>query len=179
MTSAQYELGDLTVTTYREADAHTRSAFQALVLRLTPEDGENGPDTWQWVLDNNASFPSELYDTFIFSHRITGEVLATGTFTPDDRGALRDNKIEALGVLGFVNVLRRDLRGRGLGRVVWQFLDTHVQNIVNELGGEHQVYLFTANPSLYARLGFEELELKIAYLDAEETICRKTYVSAE
>lgn len=150
--SKQYGLDNLTITTYRQADQQTKSAFEALVLSLTPDqDDENGPDTWQWVLGNNAIFPAGgPYDTLLFCDSDTGEVLATGTFTPDDRDALKDNNITAFGVVGFVNVLRRDLRGVGLGTFICDYLDDHIQTQVNRTGSPQDVYLFTESPGYYA-----------------------------
>ena len=91
----KYGSHNVSVTTYREAGTDLRKAFKALVLILTPDlDDENGPDTWQWVEDNNASFPAGgPYDTFLFSDSSSGELLGTITFTPDDRDALKNNGI--------------------------------------------------------------------------------------
>ena len=106
----------------------------------------------------------------------SGEILATGTFTPDDHGVLKDNKIKALGVFGFVNVLRRELRGQGLGSIVLQYINDHVQKNVNELRAKQHVYLFTATPDSYRKYGFAETGLQIQCHGQEEPLCQKTYL---
>jgi hypothetical protein len=172
-------LKKLDIMTYRRADESVRQAFRQLVLPLTPdEDDENGPDTWEWVVANNAIFPDDgPYDTFLFMDVDSGEVLATGTFTIDDRDALKTNGIKAFGVIGFVNVLQRQLRGGGLGNFVCDFLDEHIQDAVDRSGSPQDVYLFTETPGYYARRGFEETGVKIPFLGKEEPLWRKTYVN--
>jgi len=169
----------LDIMTYRRADESVRKAFRKLVLTLTPDDDdENGPDTWEWVVANNAIFPDDgPYDTFLFMDVDSGEVLATGTFTIDDRDALKTNGIEAFGVIGFVNVLQRELRGGGLGNLVCEYLDEHIQDAVDRIGSPQDVYLFTESPGYYASRGFAETGLKILFLGKEEPLCRKTYVN--
>ena len=170
---------DLKISTYQQADEHTKRAFRELVLGLTSEeDDENGPDTWNWVLENNDKFPvGGCFATFIFSDRYTGEVLATATFTPDDRGCLKDNHIEAFGMWAFVNVLRRDLRGQGLGTLVLEHLDHHVQRMVNQFGRTQDVYLFSKDLGVYAKYGFEKTGLTINYQGQQQPLCKKTYVA--
>src|SRR5579883_2839994 len=111
----RYASSDLTVTTFNSCDAKTRTQFETLVRQLIPgldnEQGEGDDGTWAWVQENNLEFaPDGPHATFIFKDAATEEIVATCTFTPDDRGQLRKNGLKGLGVWGFVNVLRRDLR---------------------------------------------------------------------
>jgi len=179
-------LDDFRVTTFADADAGIRDQFKALVLALTPElddedgaDLENGP--WPWVIKQNDQFPPDgPYATFLFLDCETGRVVATASFVRDDRKALENAGVPAFGVWAFVNVLDRDLRGQGVGRVICQYLDDHVQAAVNnQSGGDTQdVYLFSEEPGDYARWGFEETGRTVPFLDHEEPLCRKVYQAA-
>jgi hypothetical protein len=173
------KLEDLTVKTFAAASYVTKTQFENLVKALTPErDNEDGEDAWKWVLENNAGFIEYgPHATFIFSLKKTGEVVATCTFTPDDRGCLKNNDLKGLGVWGFVNVLRLDLRGCGLGSVIMQYLDDHIQDWVNRYSQNpaDPVYLFTEAPEQYARFGFETTDIEVPFLDHGETLMVKNY----
>lgn len=171
----------LSVTTLAQASADLRDRFKDIVLQLTPElDNEkgDGPDgTWQWVLDNEPTFATGgPHATFIFEG--TGEIVATCTFSPDDRGSLKKNNLDGLGIWGFVNVLQRDLRGSGIGSLVMQYLDEHIQGWVNQNGQPEDVYLFTESPETYQRFGFEALDVQVPFLGHDETLMKKTYQPA-
>ncbi len=114
---------------------------------MTPEeDNENGPDTLRWFLEHQ--FQPYPYYTFIFRDRDTGEIVATASFVQDDRGVAAERGLDQdpsfLGLWGLFQV-RRELRGRGLGTVISEYVDAHVQKYVNTRGVPQTVYLFTGD----------------------------------
>ena len=190
---SHYTLNDVTITTYKSCDDATRAAFKTWALSLKPEldggeygagdDGEPLPNSaYLWVLQHNASpeFTDDgLYQTFIVCDRETGEFLATGTIVPDDRDIAKKYNIPGLGFWGFVNV-RRDLRGRGLGKLISAYMDEHVQLFVDVSGKSADFSLFTANEyavRIYKGFGFKFVrQVFIEEFDSTEDLYTKTYV---
>jgi len=97
---------------------------------------------------------------------------------PDDRDVGKTYGISGLGFWGFVNVVR-ELRGQGLGKLISQFMDSHVQEFINEVGTASDVSLFTANPiavRIYDGLGFKFVKtLYIKEFDGDEDLHTKHY----
>jgi GNAT superfamily N-acetyltransferase len=135
---------------YNSCAEEIRSEFEAWVLSMTPElDRETGggPDgALAWVKAHNATFiPEGMYQTHILCHKQTGEVVATISIVPDDRDIGKIYNVGGDGFWGFGNV-RRDLRGRGLGRILFQYCDSVCQVHANKLGRELTFSGFTGNP---------------------------------
>src|SRR5207249_4604794 len=95
-----YQTANLEDLRFLTCDDATRSRFQEWIAGMVMEqDGEWGQDREKdaelipgyltWIKEHNASaaFTEDgLYQTFIWSDRISGEIVATGTIAPDDRG---------------------------------------------------------------------------------------------
>jgi GNAT superfamily N-acetyltransferase len=183
---------NIVVTTYNTTDDATRLKFKEWALSLKPEldGGEYGADdkgeplpnsAYLWVVEHNKSeafHPGGLYATFIFMDGTTGEFLATGSIVPDDRGVGVTYKIGGAGFWGLINV-RRDLRGKGIGKYVSAYMDEHVQSFIDCQDDAIDVSLFTANEvaaAIYKSLGFAFVRsIFIAEFDATEDLYTKTY----
>jgi hypothetical protein len=183
----------ITVQTYLNSSFEMSEQFRAWVLGLRPEgDNENGPDTWAWVRDNNAEVRDLVgdrnappYGTYLFIYGAPGirpQILATGSFFPDDRRVaehlgLKEDP-EYLGILGFLQV-HRDFRHGGLGTQVAQYRDKLIENWVNQQDSPKVVYLFTNTPHnvrIVERLGFVLQEQVVPMADGDELLYRKRYV---
>jgi GNAT superfamily N-acetyltransferase len=158
---------------FRYSDLKTDPLGQALfeewVTNMTREkDGEYGADRtvegkvipgfWTWIIEHDASSEfcaAELYGTFVWLHGLTGQVIATGTIAPDDRGVKAEYNIGGDGLWGGVNV-RSDLRGNGIGWHICKELDEHVA--AHAKTQPRLFHLFTANPiaeRIYKQLGYK------------------------
>jgi GNAT superfamily N-acetyltransferase len=170
---------------YNACTENIRAEFESWVLSMTPElDRETGggPDgALAWVKAHNATFsPDGLYQTHILCDKSTGEVVATVSIVPDDRDIGKINNIRGDGFWGFANV-RRDLRSRGLGRILCQYCDAVCQSHANKSGRELTFSAFSGNPvavELLKSIGFT-FQRQIVRQDLNNA-CRdlynKTYV---
>jgi hypothetical protein len=185
----QYQMSELTVTSFNGCEPAMRRQFEGWVRSLTIEhDNEPGDDpemgTWRWVCDNNLLIESDdRYGTFIFVEQETGEILSTGSFMPDDRGVARQLELDShpnyLGMFGFVQV-KRSRRGAGLGVLTARWLDRHVQSGLSPAGEPADVYLFSDTPraiKVWQKLGFaQEKAVWIPDFQTEEQLFKKTYL---
>lgn len=188
-----YTRDNVIVTTFKACDDTTKQRFKEWALSLKPEldGGEYGADengqplpnsAYLWVLQHNATaeFTNDgVYQTFIVMDKASGEFLATGSIVPDDRGINNKYAIGSRGFWGFANV-RRDLRGRGLGKLLSAYRNEHVQKFVDRLGEPANFSLFTTN-EIAARvskeLGFKFVRrIYVEEFEAEEDLYTKTYV---
>jgi GNAT superfamily N-acetyltransferase len=122
-----------------------------------------------------------VHQTFIFTDSTNGKVVATGSIVADDCDIAQTYDIQGMGFWRFVNV-HRDLRGRGIGKMVSRFMDDHSQQHVNRLGKPARFNLFTANPvavNIYNSLGFVfERQVYVKALGATKDLYFKTYTPA-
>lgn len=84
-----------------------------------------------------------------------------------------------LGIWGFFQV-RREYREHGIGTIICDFVDDHVQHYTNATESEQLVYLFTSEPhamKLYQRVGFEaqDATVNLPAFGITETLFKKTY----
>lgn len=123
--------------TYQTCDAPTRDQFEQWLAAMTPErdgewgfdrhkDGETIPGFLRWIKEQNKLFaPNGFYRTFIWRDRLTGEMVATATLAPDDRGVSARYQLHGDGHVGGINV-RWDLRFRGLGKYLSARINQHI-----------------------------------------------------
>lgn len=186
---APFQLSDLNVTTFATCDAETKKTFEKFVRGLTLTlDNEPGDDpekgTWVWVQEEDATMSANLpYATFIFRGKDSGDILATASFVHDDRGQAEKLGLagseEFLGIWGFF-LVQRDIRGRGLGKIISKYVDEHVQRYVDSIGKPKVVYLFSANEyavRIYESLGFARAEgsVNLPEFGFEEPLYAKRY----
>ncbi len=83
-----------------------------------------------------------------------------------------------MGFWGFFNV-RRDLRGRGLGTIVANYMDNHIQQFVDSSAQPCDFNLFTTNEiavRIYSKLGFKFVrKIHIAEYYTHEDLYSKRY----
>jgi hypothetical protein len=135
--------------TYQTCDATTRGQFEQWVAGMTAEqdaewgldrekDGVIIPGFLRWIKEQNMLFdPNGFYRTFIWRDRLTGEMVATATIGPDDRGISARYDLQGDGHIGGINV-RWDLRFRGLGKYISARLNQYILEFVKR---EHKAKL--------------------------------------
>lgn len=194
MKTRKYTLDDLKVTTFLDLNDDERAKFSTWALSLKPDldggefglkdDGTVDPRAaFLWVLRQHCTGDIKkggLYQTFVYFDKATGEFVATGSIVRDDREPAVASKIGCSGFLGFINV-RRDLRGRGLGKVVCDHLNKHIQYHVDASGQDQKFSLFTADPvavGIYKALGFAFVRtISIPEFGIEEDLYTKPFVA--
>ncbi|CAF1070906.1 unnamed protein product [Adineta steineri] len=122
------------------------------------QDDEVGDDYWQWIQDNHEEAKNDsinLLNTFFVFDRINPtKVLATRSLVSDDRNMNKTLGLKEAVWFGGFNV-HRDERARGLGTILFEYTDNHIQQMINK---EITVRLFSVNPiskHLYSKFGFE------------------------
>jgi GNAT superfamily N-acetyltransferase len=187
----------LRVAQYPTGDAALDREFELWTAAKTPDpDNENGlghKGTLAWVYEQasvregmDVQYP---YRTFLFYFEATGELVATGSFVPDDRGVQKRFGLEGLGVWGYVNV-DTTLYGRGLGTLVCQYLHHWIQRYADSIGDDQTAYLFTADPAaiaIYEKLKWVKQDQVVTVpefsetpgLPPEEPLFRYVYVSGQ
>jgi GNAT superfamily N-acetyltransferase len=188
-----YDTSELEQLTYLTCGDDVRQQFETWIGGMTMDrDGECGPDRVEgeetipgyltWIRDHNQSadfFPGGMFQTFFWRNTRTGEIVATGTIAPDDRGVKEQYELGGDGLWGGVNV-RFDLRGRGLGKFACARIDEHIRSFAATEGKSKLFHLFTANPvaeHIYETLGFERNPLGEINTAAfgDERLWSKTY----
>jgi GNAT superfamily N-acetyltransferase len=141
---------------YATCDDATRADFETWIAHMKPErDGEYGLDrssdgqvipgflSWIQMHNRNEKFAnSALYRTFIWKDRVSGEIVATGTVAPDDRGIKDRYDLGGEGHLGGLNV-RFDLRNRGIGRYVRARIEHHIADFARRRGRSQLIHAFS------------------------------------
>jgi hypothetical protein len=171
------------VVAYNGCSDVVRSEFESWVSSLTPEaDRETGggpQGALSWVKMQNVSCAEgDVYQTYIFIHKATMKVVATGSIVRDDRDVGKSFGIEGAGFWGFLNV-HREMRGRGVGKICSGYLDKVCQQHANRLGRDVTFHAFTSNPvsaKILQDLGFiYQRDIFIAIFAATEALYSKTY----
>jgi hypothetical protein len=143
--------------TYAACDAQTKAQFEKWIAGMEPKrDGEYGldrevngeiiPGFLTWIQEHhkdNRFKSSELYQTFIYKDRSTGEIVGTVTVAPDDRGVGERYEIGGSGHIGGMNI-RWDLRNRGIGYYIKARVDQHVTNFARR-HGQQVLHAFSHN----------------------------------
>lgn len=155
----RYSLIDLSMVSFRQIGIGSPEAQSAVdwIKAMTPaEDGEDGPDFWQWISDNNTAVtPGSIYDTFLFLDNNTRTVVATASIVRDDRGVGTSYRIPG-DWLGGVNV-RREFRQCGIGKLVLQMVDARMHEWARNAKQDIKINLFTDNPiavRMYESIGY-------------------------
>jgi len=166
-----YNTSNLDQLTFLACDDATLSQFEKWIAGMVmgrdgewgqdrEKDGELIPGYLTWIKDHNASAAfakNGLYQTFIWRDRISGEIVATGTIAPDDRGVKEEYKLGGDGLWGGVNV-RYDIRYQGIGKYACACIDRRIAEFARSEGKTKLFHLFTANPAaeaIYEKLGFQ------------------------
>jgi hypothetical protein len=145
-----FTANDIESFNYKNCGDRTRNEFENWVRSMTNElDREtgDGPEgALAWVKMHNATFNhDDIYQTCILCYKPTGAVVATISIVRDDRDVAKTYNIEGDGFWGLANV-RRDLRGRSLGKIVFDHCDTVCQSHANKHNKQLTFNGFTGNP---------------------------------
>lgn len=191
-----FDTNRLEELTYLTCNAGVREQFEAWIAGMTEKrDGEMGLDGvtddgvtisgfLTWIQDHNRSpefTPNGLFQTFFWRDTVTGEIVATATVGPDDRGIKKTYQLGGDGIIGGCNV-RWDLHYQGLGKFVCARVNEHIEEHAAKTGRKLQFHFFTLNPAVEtvcARMGFLPNPLGEVHIDAfgDERLWTKDYVS--
>jgi hypothetical protein len=189
MSGTTWTPADLDVYTWGNLPPGVEAQFKAWITAVDPKldnefPGEGPGSTWEWVTLVTPRFTKDGPWTLkIWADRtgkITGTpgtLIATGSVVVDDRDCLANNGLleGALGVVGLLHVLR-GYRDMGLGTMVREYLDAHLQAYVDRTGQAGRVYLFTEDPGTYLRdYGFTDTGINIPFGDHEEDLLAREY----
>lgn len=142
--------------TYQTCDAATRAQFEHWIADMTyKNDGEWGrdrevegtviPGFLRWIKEQNTLFgPNGFYRTFFWRDRLTGEMVATATLAPDDRGVSTKYELQGDGHLGGINV-RWDLRARGLAKYISARINQHILEFANRESKSKLIHTYNYN----------------------------------
>jgi GNAT superfamily N-acetyltransferase len=179
---------DISVGTYPTGNAAVDKYFEFWTFIKKPKrDRENGPGhkgTLAWVhehvpvINNN-----DLHRIYIFFYKPTGEIIACAGCVDEDRGVLKDKGLVAEGLWGYFNVDYR-LRGRGIGKIITNYVDGQLYASADRTNSKLVFYLFTDNPpamKLYEGLGWESTDTEVSIAELAEcaeteVLYRKEYV---
>ena len=156
-----YSRDDVEIVTLRciETNSERFLSIKNWILSMTvAQDDEHGDDFWQWILDNHElakNDPTNLLNTFfVFTRDDSNQVVATRSIVSDDRNMNKTLGMKEAFWFGGFNV-HRDFRGRGIGKILFKYVDNHVQQVITK---DITVYMFTISPvskHFYSQFGCE------------------------
>jgi GNAT superfamily N-acetyltransferase len=156
-----YSRDDVEIITLRSIATNSERYLdiKSWILSMTDaQDDENGDDFWQWILNNHElalNDPTNLLNTFFaFTRDNSKQVIATRSIASDDHNMNKTLGLREAFWFGGLNV-HRDFRGRGIGKILFEYIDNHIQQVINK---DITVHMFTTSlvsKHLYSKFGCE------------------------
>ncbi len=157
----RYSRDDVEIVTLRSMETNSERflSLKNWILSMTnAEDDENGDDFWQWIQNNHELAKSDatnLLNTFVaFTRNNVNQVIATGSIVSDDRNMNKTLGLKEAFWFGGFNV-HRDFRGRGIGKILFEYIDNHIRQVVIK---DIIVHMFTTSlvsKHICSKVGFE------------------------
>lgn len=157
----RYTHDDVEIVTLRSIETNSERfiSIKKWILSMTEaQDDEIGGEFWQWIQNNHELAKHDsinlLNTFFVFTCDNSKQVIATRSIVSDDRNMNKTLGLKGAFWFGGFNV-HRDYRGRGIGNILFEHIDKHIQQVINKDIIVHMFTVSLASKHLYSKFGCE------------------------
>ena len=168
----RYSPDDVEIVTLRSIETNSERfiSIKNWILSMTEaQDDEIGEEFWLWIQNNHELAKQDstnlLNTFFVFTCDKSKQVIATRSIVSDDRNMNKTLCLKEAFWFGGFNV-HRDYRGRGIGKILFEYIDNYIQKVINKDIIVHMFTISLASKHLYSKFGCESRGL--VYVDSTE-----------